>query len=64
MTYDSSVFSSKSSATHVPSMHIADGYQMHVTHVDHVSTSHVSIPGSYLLLFRVLFLLDNFVNLD
>jgi hypothetical protein len=49
MTSDPTIFSSISSTSHTPTIHTADGSQMPVTHIGHVSTSHISLPETYLI---------------
>ncbi|KAG5543282.1 hypothetical protein RHGRI_016128 [Rhododendron griersonianum] len=39
----------KSTSSSMPVIHTADGSHMHVGHVGHVSTTNVSLPGSYLI---------------
>ncbi|KAF7137487.1 hypothetical protein RHSIM_Rhsim07G0087400 [Rhododendron simsii] len=49
MTSDPTIFSSISSTSHTPSIHTADGLHMPVTHIGHASTSHISLPDTYLI---------------
>ncbi|KAF7123624.1 hypothetical protein RHSIM_Rhsim12G0169100 [Rhododendron simsii] len=49
MTSDSTIFSSKSHATHTPAIQTADGSHMHASHVGHISTFTISLSDTYLI---------------
>ncbi|KAG5563493.1 hypothetical protein RHGRI_006054 [Rhododendron griersonianum] len=49
MTSDPNIFSTKSTDSRTPAIHIADGSKMHVTHVGHVSTPNMSLSDVYLV---------------
>ena len=47
MTPDPTLFSTKHSAFHTPTIQTADGTPMSVSHIGKVSTSHTSLPDTY-----------------
>ena len=49
MTSESTLFSTTASASHLPAIHTADGSSMHVSSVGHITTSHLSLPNTYLI---------------
>lgn len=49
MTFDPSLLSSKTFNPSTPTIHTADGSHMHVSQVGHVSTSHLTLPNTYLV---------------
>ncbi|XXG46056.1 hypothetical protein AAC387_Pa02g0989 [Persea americana] len=50
MTPRSDIFTTTSSAAHVPAIHTADGSRMHAKHIGHVSIPHLSLSQTYYLL--------------
>ena len=47
MTSDIDAFSSKTSSSSIPSIYTADGSNMTVSHIGHISTPNVSLPETY-----------------